>query len=43
MMYEPSRVGVSVGGAVAYSCVMLMVKERYEVVASMPPINACMR
>ena len=42
MMYEPLGVGVSVGGAVAYSCVMLLVEEMYEVVAAMPPINACM-
>ena len=28
MMYESSRVGMSVGGAVAYSDVMLLVDER---------------
>ncbi len=28
MMYDPSGVGVSVGGAVAYSNVMLLVDER---------------
>ena len=43
MMYEPSGVGMSVGGVVAYSDVILLVEERYEVVAAMPPSNACMR
>ena len=42
-MYEPSGVGVSVGGAVAYSGVILLVEERYEVVTAMPPSSACMR
>jgi len=40
---EPSGVGMSVGGAVAYSDVILLVEERYEVAEAIPPSNACMR
>ena len=43
MMNEPSWVGMSVGGAVAYSNVILLVDERYEVAVAIPPSNACMR
>jgi len=43
MMNEPSGVGMSVGGAVAYSDVLLLVDERYEMVVAMPPSNACTR
>jgi hypothetical protein len=42
MMYEPSGVGMSVGGDVAYSDVILLVDVRYEVVVAIPPSNACM-
>ena len=43
MMHEPSRVGMSVGGVVAYSYVILLVEERYEVAVATPLSNACMR
>ncbi len=43
MMYEPSGVKMSVSGDVAYSDVILLMEERYEVAAAMPPSNACMR
>jgi hypothetical protein len=43
MMNEPSGVGMSVGGDVAYSDVILLVDERYEVAVAIPPSNACMR
>ena len=43
MMYEPSGVGMSVGGDVAYCVVILMVDERYEVAVAIPPRNFCMR
>jgi hypothetical protein len=42
MMYEPLGVGMSVGGAVAYSDVIVLVGERYEVVVAIPPTNTCM-
>jgi len=40
MMYEPSWVGMSVGGAVAYYDVILLMDERYEVVVAITPSNA---
>ncbi len=43
MMQEPSGVGMSVGGAVAYSEVMVFVDERYEVAMVMPSSNAWIR
>ena len=43
MMYEPSGVGMSVGGVVAYSDVILVVDVRYEVAVAIPPSSACMR
>ena len=43
MIKEPSGVGMSVGGAVAYSDVILLVEESYEVAAAIPPINDCTR
>ena len=43
MMYEPSGVGISVGRYVAYSDVILLVDERYDVAVAIPPSNACMR
>ena len=36
MMCEPQGVGISVGGAVAYSVVMLLIDERYEVAMAIP-------
>jgi hypothetical protein len=43
IMYEPLGVGMSVCGAVAYSDVILLVDERYDVAVAIPPSNACMR
>ena len=43
MMNEPSVVGMSVGVAVAYSDVILLVDERWEMAVAMPPSNTCMR
>ena len=43
MMNEPSGVGMSVSGAVAYSEVMLLVDERCEMAVARTPRNACMR
>jgi len=43
MMNELSRVGMSVGGAVAYSDAILLVDERYERAGAITPSNACMR
>ena len=43
MMNAPSWVGMSVGGAVAYSDVILLVDERYEMAVAVPQSNACMR
>jgi hypothetical protein len=43
MMNEPSGVGMSVGGTVAYSEVMVLADERCEMAVTMPPSCACMR
>ena len=43
MMNEPSGVGMSVGGAVAYFDVILLVDERYVVAIEIPTSSACMR
>ena len=43
MMNGPSGVGMSVGVAMAYSEVILLVDERCEMVVAIPPSSACMR
>ena len=43
MMNEPSGVGMSVGGAVAYSEVILLADARCEMAVAIPPSNAYMR
>ena len=43
MMNEPSGVGMSVGVAVAYYEVILLVDERCEMAVAIPPSSACMR
>ena len=40
---EPSGVGMSVGVAVAYSEVILLVDERCDMAVAIPPSSACMR
>ena len=40
---EPSGVGTSVGVAVAYFDVILLVDERWEMAVAIPPSSACMR
>jgi hypothetical protein len=43
MTSEPSGVGMSVGMAVAYFDVILLMDERWEMTVAIPPSNACMR
>ena len=43
MTNEPSGVGMSVGVAVAYSEIILLVDERCEMTVAIPPSSACMR
>ncbi len=43
MMNEPSGVGMSVGVAVAYYEVILLVDERCDMAVEIPPSSACMR
>ena len=40
---EPPGVGMSVGVAVAYSDVILLVDERWGMAVAIPPSNDCMR